>query len=290
MGIRVHLIDGTYELFRAWFAAPSARDRDGREVGAVRVLARQLLRHLRDEAITHVGVAFDHVVESFRNDLFDGYKTGEGLDPDLYGQFGPAEELTRALGLSVWPMVEFEADDALATAAVRFGAREDVEQVRILSPDKDLAQVVAGTRIVTVWKDRLMDEAAVVERYGIAPASIPDWLALVGDDADGIPGIKGFGARTASMLLGAYERIDAIPDSHEDWTVTPRGAARLAATLAAERESARLYRTLATLRTDVPLKESLEDLRWRGARRSQLGELCDVLGDTRLLERVPAFA
>ena len=179
--MRVHLVDGTYELFRAWFGAPPERAPSGQEVGAARSLARQLLRHVRDEGITHVGVAFDHVIESFRNELFDGYKTGEGLDPALLGQFELAEDVTRALGFVTWPMVEFEADDALATAAARFGSDPRVAQVRLLTPDKDLAQCVTSTRVVTVWKERLLDEEGVRARFGVAPASIPDFLALVGD-------------------------------------------------------------------------------------------------------------
>ncbi len=288
--MRVHLVDGTYELFRAWFGAPSARAPSGVEVGAARALARQLLKHVRDESITHVGVAFDHVIESFRNQLFDGYKTGAGLDPELLAQFELAEDVTRALGLVTWPMVEFEADDALASAAARCAGDARVEQVRILTPDKDLAQCVIGRRVVTVWKERLLDEDGVRARFGVAPASIPDFLALVGDDADGIPGLPGFGERSAAALLGAYGHIEKIPDDPADWNVRVRGAARLAETLAGRRADALLYRTLATLRTDVPLEEDLNALEWRGADRAALAGVCARLDDPRLLERVPRWA
>ncbi len=288
--VRVHLIDGTYELFRAWFGAPPARGPDGREVGAARTLARQLLKHVRGEAITHLGVAFDHVIESFRNELFPGYKTGAGLDPALTGQFELAEDVTRALGFVTWPMVEFEADDALATAAARFGADARVQQVRVLSPDKDLAQCVRGTRVVAVWKERVLDEDGVRARFGVAPASIPDFLALVGDEADGIPGLPGFGERTAGALLGAYGRLEAIPAEVQAWRVPVRGAARLAETLATRRADALLYRRLATLRTDVPLPQDLDALEWRGADRAALAEVCARLGDPALLERIPRWA
>jgi 5'-3' exonuclease len=288
--VRVHLVDGTYELFRAWFGAPPARNAAGEPVGAVRALARQLLKHVRVEVITHVAVAFDHVIESFRNDLFAGYKTGDGLDPDLLAQFGPAEDLTRALGFVTWPMVEFEADDALATGAARCAADARVTQVRVLSPDKDLAQCVRGERVVTVWKERVLDEAAVIARFGVAPASIPDLLALVGDDADGIPGLPGFGARSAAALLAEYGHIEDVPGDASAWRVPLRGAAALAATLAARRDEALLYRTLATLRTDAPLAEDVDALAWRGAERAALAEVCARLDDAVLLERVARWA
>ena len=284
--MRVHLVDGTYELFRAWFGAPPERAPSGQEVGAARSLARQLLRHVRDEGITHVGVAFDHVIESFRNELFDGYKTGEGLDPALLGQFELAEDVTRALGFVTWPMVEFEADDALATAAARFGSDPRVAQVRLLTPDKDLAQCVTSTRVVTVWKERLLDEEGVRARFGVAPASIPDYLALVGDAADGIPGLPGFGERSAAVLLAEYRHLERIPADPREWRVALRGAARLGATLAERAADARLYRTLATLRTDVPLAEDLAALEWHGANRGALAEVCERLGDSELMERV----
>jgi 5'-3' exonuclease len=282
--MRVHLIDGTYELFRAWFGAPRARSAAGLEVGASRALARQLLKHARTESISHAAIAFDHVIESFRNDLFAGYKTGAGLDPDLLAQFEPAEDVARALGFVTWPMVAFEADDALATAAARLAADGRVAQVRILSPDKDLAQCVQGERVVTVWKQRVLDEGAVRARFGVAPASIPDYLALVGDEADGIPGLPGFGERSAAALLGAYGSLEAIPADPAGWRVSVRGAARLAATLAERLESARLYRTLATLRRDVPLAEDLEALAWHGPQREALAAIADRLGDPALRE------
>ena len=282
--MRVHLIDGTYELFRTFFGAPSATASDGREVGATRGLALRLLKHARVEALTHAGVAFDHVIESFRNELFAGYKTGEGLPPELTGQFGLAEEISRALGFVVWPMVEFEADDALAAAAARFAPDPRVTQVRILSPDKDLAQCVTGERVITVFGERVLDEAGVREHYGVAPRSIPDFLALVGDTADGIPGLPGFGERSASTLLARYEHLESIPEDHRAWDVTVRGAARLAEVLRAEREAALFYRVLATLRTDVPLTETLDDLERRKPDPAALHALADVLGEE-LVER-----
>ncbi len=288
--MRVHLVDGTYELFRAWFGAPSARAKTGAEVGAARALARQLLKHVRDEEITHIGVAFDHVIESFRNLLFVGYKTGEGLAPDLLAQFGLAEEVSRALGFVTWPMVEFEADDALASGAARFVNDPRVTQVRLLSPDKDFAQCVSGARVVTVWKERVLDEEGVRARFGVGPASIPDLLALTGDEADGIPGLPGFGARTAAKLLSEYEHLEAIPGDPARWPVAVRSAARLAETLAEHREEVLLYRQLATLRTDVPLPEDLDALEWRGADREALGEVCERLDDPRLLERVSRWS
>jgi 5'-3' exonuclease len=287
--VRVHLVDGTYELFRAWFGAPRARGAEGREVGAARALARQLLRHAREHGMTHVGVAFDHVIESFRNELFEGYKTGAGLEPDLVAQFELAEDVTRALGFVTWPMVEFEADDALATAAARCARDPRVREVRLLSPDKDLAQCVVGTRVVTVWKERVLDEAAVRARFGVGPRSIPDFLALVGDEADGIPGLPGFGERSAGLLLGAYGHLEQIPLRPEAWCVRVRGAERLAVTLAEHAAEARLYRTLATLRTDVPLLEDVDALEWHGAERGAVAELAARLGDPRLVERVPRW-
>jgi 5'-3' exonuclease len=285
----VHLVDGTYELFRAWFGAPPARTGSGAEVGAARALARQLLKHVRVEEVTHIGIAFDHVIESFRNTLFEGYKTGDGLDPDLVAQFGLAEDVTRALGFVTWPMIEFEADDALATAAARFSRDPRVAQIRLLTPDKDLTQCVSGARVVTVWKERVLDQEGVRAHFGVAPGSIPDFLALVGDDADGIPGLPGFGERSAAALLAEYEHLEDIPDDAADWRVRPRGAARLAETLAARREDALLYRTLATLRTDVPLAEDLDALAWRGADRAALEKVCERLDDPSLLERIPRW-
>ena len=286
--MKVHLVDGTYELFRSYYGAPEATAPDGREVGATLGLARSLLGLLRNEGATHVAVAFDHVVESFRNRLFSGYKTGEGIDPDLLAQFGPAEEITRALGMVVWPMVEFEADDALATGAAGFGRERSVEQVLICTPDKDLAQCVKGNRIVCVdrRRRRVLDEDGVHGKFGVRPASIPDWLGLVGDSADGIPGIPGWGARSSSLLLDRFGHIEEIPEDPSEWEVPVRRAAALAGTLRDRMEDVLLYRKLATLREDVPLDETLEDLEWRGP-RPELEELCREMGDERIPGRVP---
>ena len=280
MAIKVHLIDGTYELFRSFFGAPSAQDENGREVGAARGLMRSMLALLRQPDVTHVAAAFDTVIESFRNDLFDGYKTGDGMDPDLRGQFELAERGLAAMGIVVWSMIDFEADDAIATAAARFGALDEVEQVVMCTPDKDMAQCVQGLRIVGYdrRRDIIMDENGVMEKFGIQPASIPDWLALVGDSADGIPGIPRWGAKSSAAVLHHYQHIDAIPDDVAAWEVKVRGAKSLAAQLAAHRDEAKLYRTLATLRLDVPLTESLEELRWQGAHRDALFAICDEIG------------
>ena len=213
MSLIIHLVDGTYELFRAYYGAPEVLSPEGQEVGAVRGLARSLLSLIRNEGATHVGIAFDHTVESFRNDLFDGYKTGEGMEPELWAQFEPAERVARALGFVVWPMVEFEADDALATAADRYAKNRAVKRVLVCTPDKDLAQCVSGERVVCVDRRRrkIIDEAGVVEKFGVSPQSIPDWLALVGDAADGIPGIPRWGARSAATVLARYGHLEAIP-------------------------------------------------------------------------------
>jgi 5'-3' exonuclease len=262
--MRLHLVDGTFELFRAHFSKRPARlSPDGRDVKATHGLAESMRALLRDpaEAVTHVAVAFDNPIRSFRNDLFAGYKTEEGVPPELLAQFDGAEEAVRALGLTVWSMRDFEADDALATAAARF--RDQVEQVRILTPDKDLGQCISGRRVVQV--DRIrgveIDEEALRVRRGVGPGSIPDLLALVGDTADGIPGLPGFGARTAAALLARHVHLESIPSDGASWPAGIRGATRLAATLASEREAALLYRRLATLVRDVPIGESLDDLR-----------------------------
>ncbi len=289
--MKLHLVDGTYELFRAYFGAPELRSPGGQEVGATRGLLRSLLALVRDDGVTHVGVAFDHVIESFRNELFPGYKTGEGVPEELMAQFPLAERATEALGLVCWPMVGFEADDALATAAGRWADAPGVEQVLLCTPDKDLAQCVRGTRVVRLDRMRrlLLDEAGVNARFGVSPPSIPDWLALVGDDADGIPGIPRWGAKSASAVLGRFARIEDIPDDAGRWGLPVRGAAALAESLAARRAEAALYKRLATLRGDVPLQESLEDLEWQGARREQLEALCRELGDDDFVPRVPRF-
>ncbi len=286
--MKVHLLDGTFELFRAYFGAPSMKAPDGREVGAARGLLRSLTAMLRGSDVTHVACAFDHVIESFRNQLFAGYKTGEGIDAALMAQFPLAEACTRALGVVTWPMVEFEADDALATAAVRFADDPAVTQVLLCSPDKDLAWCVRGARVVCLdrLRNKVLDEPGVVEKFGVEPASIPDWLALVGDAQDGIPGVPKWGAKSAASVLARYKRIEAIPDDVREWDVTVRGAASLAESLKAHRDDAKLYRTLATLRTDVPLKESLDDLRWKGADREALTKLCEELGERAVIDRV----
>jgi len=277
--VQVHLFDGTYELFRAWFGAPPAQHA-GREVGATRVVLRSLASLLRAGTVTHAGVAYDHVIESFRNDLFPGYKTGEGLPEDLVSQFELAERAAAALGLLVWPMVEFEADDAIATAAARAAADPAVERVVIAAVDKDMCQCVIGSRVVCWdrWKDITIDEAGVIAKHGVPPASIPDFLALVGDTADGIPGLTGWGKSSAAKVLTAYGRIPAIPDDAAAWTVAVRGADRLAASLREHRAEATLYQTLATLRTDCPIPCDVEDLRWHGPDRDKLAAICGELG------------
>jgi 5'-3' exonuclease len=261
--MRVHLVDGTYELFRHFYS-PVA-DGGPEALRAVRGVAASLLGMLEGGA-THVAVATDHVIESFRNDLWPGYKTGEGVDPALLAQFDPLEEALAALGLAVWPMVEFEADDALAAGAAVAAADAGVRQVLICTPDKDLAQCVAGTRVVQLDRrsGELRDEDGVRAKFGVPPASIADWLALVGDSADGFPGVPGWGAKSAATLLARYGSFDAIPRNARDWGVNVRGAERLAAALTENLELARLFRTLATLRTDAPVTAAVTGLEWRG--------------------------
>lgn len=287
--MKIHLVDGTYELFRSFYGPPPKKAPDGREVGATIGLLRSLLALISEPDVTHIACAFDHVVESFRNELYAGYKTGEGINPDLFAQFPLAEEAVAAMGIVVWPMVEFEADDAIATAAVRFQDEPGVEQVVICSPDKDLAQLVNDK--VVCWDRRreiTYNEAAVIEKYGVAPASIPDWLALVGDKADGIPGIPAWGAKSAADLLAQFQHIEEIPEDIEQWDMTAGRARRLAANLADQREEAFLYRRLTTLRTDVPLVEGLDDLEWRGAREG-FRQLCAELGANDLPDRIPGW-
>ncbi len=287
--MQVHLIDGTYELFRMFFGAPRASAPDGREVGATRALLRSFATLLRNPDVTHVGVAFDHVVESFRNQLFDGYKTGEGIDPELYAQFPLAEQAARALGMVVWPMVEFEADDALASASAKFQECSDA-RVLICSPDKDLAQCVSGDRVVCFDRRTraMLDEEGVRAKFGVPPKSIPDFLALVGDAADGIPGIPRWGAKSAAAVLAQYEHIENIPDDPLDWVVKVRGAKTLAGNLAYRRRDALLYRELATLRLDAPIPQTLEEMRWRSVDSDRLRMLCDELGQEILDDRLPA--
>ncbi|MFO0615317.1 MAG: 5'-3' exonuclease H3TH domain-containing protein [Polyangiaceae bacterium] len=260
------LVDGTYELFRAYFGAPPKTAPDGREIGAVRGVVASLLGMLRHEGATHVGVATDHVIESFRNDLFPHYKTGEGMDPRLYDQFPILEDLLRAAGFVVWAMVEFEADDAIAAAAHKFDA--EAPAIRLATVDKDLAQCVRGERVIMVDRRRkqTLDEKGVKAKFGVPPALIPDWLALVGDSADGYPGIPGWGAKTAAAVLSVHGPIEAIPDDPSAWRATVRGKETIAAALAARREEAMLYKRLATLRTDAPIPETLAELEWKGPR------------------------
>jgi 5'-3' exonuclease len=288
--MRIHLVDGTYELFRNHFGAPPKKAPDGREVGATLGLVRSLLMLLTTPGVTHVACAFDHVIESFRNTLFAGYKTSAGIDAALLAQFPLAERAVSALGVVVWPMVEFEADDALAAAVKRFKHHTSVEQIVLCSPDKDLAQLVAGKRVVC-WdrrRDLVMDEAGVLEKFGVRPQSIPDWLALVGDSADGYPGLPGWGAKSASAVLSRFEHLESIPNDDGQWrlkTIAPGRAASLAETLAQRRDEAMLYRNLATLRDDVPLQERLSDLKWQGAHQ-RLKKLCRELGDERIPTRI----
>jgi 5'-3' exonuclease len=263
--LNVHLIDGTYELFRHFYAVPSVKDAQGREVGAVRGVLRSMLGMLSGEA-THLAVATDHIIESFRNDLWPGYKTGAGIDPNLWAQFGLLEDVLQAAGITVWPMVEFEADDALAAAALQAERDPRVEQVVICTPDKDLAQCVQGTRVVQLNRRKRLtiDEDGVVQKFGVKPASIPDYLALVGDSADGYPGLPGWGAKSTATVLSKFGHIDAIPEDWRTWHVNVSGAGALSHTLLEERENAMLFRTLATLRTDISLFHNVDELEWRG--------------------------
>jgi 5'-3' exonuclease len=289
--VKLHVVDGTYELFRAFYAVPPAQDAHGRPVNALRGILATLLSLVGEADLSHVAVAFDHVIESFRNQLYAGYKTGDGVDPDLLAQFHPAERATAALGIVAWPMVEFEADDALATAAARWRDAPGVEQVVICSPDKDLSQCVVGTRVICRDRRRSLDRdaAGVVARFGVPPESIPDWLALVGDSADGYPGIPGWGEKSAAAVLARHLHVEAIPGEPSRWGVDVRGKDRLAAALRERRDEALLYKRLATLRTDVPLAEELADLEWRGARRAELEPLCHEIGAPELLERVRSW-
>ena len=263
--VEVYLIDGTYELFRYFYALPSARDEQGDEIGAVRGVVTSVLQMVSGGA-THVAVATDHVIESFRNDLWPGYKTGAGIDPNLYSQFGPLEAALQAAGIVVWPMVEFEADDALAAAAAACARDPRVERVVICTPDKDLAQCVRGTRVVQLNRRtrQTRDEAGVVQKFGVAPESIPDYLALVGDAADGYPGLPGWGAKSSAAVLAKFVHLESIPVESREWRVNAFNAAALARTLVERKDEALLFRTLATLRADIPLFDDVEQLRWTG--------------------------
>jgi 5'-3' exonuclease len=261
----VHLIDGTYELFRHYHAMPSARDPDGVEIAAVRGVVLSVLG-LINRGATHVAVATDHVIESFRNQLWPYYKTGDGIEPDLLAQFPLLEDALQALGVVVWPMIEFEADDALAAAAASAAEDPAVDRVIICTPDKDLAQCVRGARVVQMNRrtNAVLDEEGVAKKFGVPPTSIPDYLALVGDAADGYPGLPGWGARSSAAVLARFRKLEAIPADWRDWHVNARNAASLALTLERERDRAWLFRDLATLRTDIPLFDSVEELRWTG--------------------------
>jgi 5'-3' exonuclease len=287
----VHLIDGTYELFRYFLSPAASFDRSAPEaLRAVRGVVGSILGMLEGGA-THLGVATDHVIESFRNLLWPGYKTGEGMDPVLYAQFEPLEDALGALGVVVWPMVEFEADDALAAAAVMAAADDRVDQVIVCTPDKDLAQCVRGDRIVQLDRRtrELRNESMVRQKFGVSPPSIPDWLALVGDSADGYPGLPGWGARSAATVLARYHHLEQIPKLAAEWDVSVRGAMRLAATLVEQRERVLLFRELATLRTDAPIGANVDALRWRGP-RAEFAAWAERLGTPALHQRASILA
>ena len=261
----IHLVDGTYELFRHYYALPSAKDSDGREIAAVRGVVGSVMGMI-DGGARHIAVATDHVIESFRNELWPGYKTGENIEPDLWAQFILLENALSAAGIMVWPMVEFEADDALAAAAMAADRDARVEHVIICTPDKDLAQCVRGTRIVQLNRRTrvTIDEAGVIKKFGVSPASIPDYLALVGDSADGYPGLRGWGAKSSAAVLAKFVHLESIPSDYREWHVNVGNASALAATLSGEMDQARIFRRLATLRTDIALFDNVDQLRWNG--------------------------
>jgi 5'-3' exonuclease len=284
--MNVHLVDGTYELFRHFFAVPAAADVNGQEIGAVRGVLASVLSMIENGA-THIGVATDHVVESFRNDLYPGYKTSEGIAPELLSQFPLLEEALEAMGVVVWPMVQFEADDALASAAGKAAMDEDVGQVLICTPDKDLAQCVVGARVVQLDRRQniLRDEAGVVAKFGVKPQSIPDYLAVVGDSADGFPGVPGWGAKAAALTLSQYHHLEDIPKDFREWHASIRRARLLSESLFNAWNDALLFRTLATLRLDAPVFDTVEDLRWKGP-RPNFEEYCRRMNATLLPGRV----
>jgi 5'-3' exonuclease len=277
--VRLHLLDGTYELFRSHYGRKdTVTGIDGSDLKATLGIMESTLALLREPGVTHLAASFDTVIESFRNLMFPGYKSSAGMDPDLLAQFPVAEEALEAIGVVVWRNIEFEADDAIAAAAIRWV--EEVEQVVIATPDKDLNQLVIGDKIVTYNRreQKILDEKAVVAKFGIHPESIPDYLALVGDTADGVPGLPGWGAKSASIVLARHPRLELIPESATDWEVAVRGADRLAATLSENRDLAHMYRELTTLRLDVPIEETLGDLEWRGVPRPRFEQFCASVG------------
>jgi 5'-3' exonuclease len=283
--VRLHLIDGTYELYRAHYSPrPEHRDPSGRDAKATVGIVESMLAllHDADEAVSHIAVAFDNPIRSFRNDLYPPYKSDDGVPPELHAQFDAAEDAIRAIGVTVWSMREYEADDGLASGARRF--RDQAEQVRILTPDKDLGQCILGDQVVQVDRrqKKVTNESAFRAARGFGPESMADFLALTGDSADGFPGLPGFGKKTAAMLLGVYGRLEQIPADSSEWKVKPRGALQLAATLVEHRDDALLYRKLATLFDTVPLAESLDDLQFNGVPRARFERWCDALGVERL--------
>lgn len=283
--VKVFLIDGTYELFRQFYGRPGHLNKGLEEVGAVRGVLGSTLQ-LIEEGATHIGVATDQVIESFRNHLYGSYKTGEGIDPSLKAQFPVLEEALMAMGVATWPMIEQEADDGLASAAKVAAADPNVEQVVIMTPDKDLAQCVTGSRVVQVDRrnNKVFDVEGVKEKFGVYPHSIPDYLALVGDSADGFPGLKGWGAKSTASVLAHYEHIENIPDDVADWEISCRGAGTLASVLRANRKEADLFKVLATLRTDPPVVNTVEEMRWNGP-TEEFEQVCNRLEQPRLLER-----
>lgn len=290
--MQIFLVDGTYELFRAYYGSPPKRTSKREELGGTVGFVRSLLALIRNRNVTHIACAFDHVIESFRNEIFPGYKSSEGVDPLILDQFEWVERAARACGSVIWPMTELEADDALATAAARFGSDKRVGQVVICSPDKDLAQCVRSNQVICLNRraGSFMNDAGVVEKFGVPPTSIPDWLALVGDSADGLPGIPGWGAKSSARVLSHYRHIENIPDYASSWDVALRGAEKLSATLREQRSNALLYRKLATLRTDADLRETIDDLEWKGVPRTAFESLVEGLEEPDLLEAVPRWA
>jgi 5'-3' exonuclease len=293
--VKLHLVDATFELFRAFYSRPMEHGPDGRPTNAVHGLLDSMLSLLREPDVTHIGAATDYVIESWRNDVYPGYKSSAGLDPELLAQFRDAERALRSLGMKVWPMIEDEADDAIATAVARFGSDGRVDGIVVCSVDKDLAQLVEGDRVVL--RDRMRrvtyDEPGVIAKFGVRPTSIPDYLALVGDSSDGYPGLPGWGAKSAAAVLSRWEHLEAIPASALEWDVPLRNASRLAATLAQQRAEAYLYRRLAILNADAAIGEvtpTLDDLEWHGVPRDEFLALCAELGFDRIRERIHRWA